>query len=263
VKISEICEPIFIKMPNSYFQFKQFTIHQDRTAMKVTTDSCLFGAWVAEKVKGKIKVNSEEIKVKKVLDIGTGSGLLSLMFSQKNPHAEIDAIEIDDDAFEQAKENIAASPFAKNIHLLHGDARTFSFQKKYDLIVSNPPFYKDELKSGSTKKNIAHHGEELGLDELFEMINVNLSTEGKFFLLLPYKRQNEISKLAADYDLKFDEILLLRQSVNHNYFRLMIYGSQVLEKNSKTITREISIWNDRQEYTREFVELLKDYYLHL
>src|SRR5262245_9593989 len=106
-------------MSNPYFQFKQFTIHQDRCAMKVTTDSCLFGAWLAGKVK------SKKSKVKMALDVGAGTGVLSLMFVQKNPGVNINAIEIDDDAFEQAKENIEVSPFENDIHLIHADARDY------------------------------------------------------------------------------------------------------------------------------------------
>src|SRR5258705_11795948 len=106
-------------MSNAYFQFKQFTIHQDRCAMKVTTDACLFGAWVANEVK------SEKVKVKNVLDIGTGTGLLSLIYAQKNANIFIDAIEIEKETYEQAKENITASPFADRINLIHGDTKTF------------------------------------------------------------------------------------------------------------------------------------------
>jgi tRNA1Val (adenine37-N6)-methyltransferase len=244
-------------MSNPYFQFKQFTIHQDRCAMKVTTDSCLFGAWVAGKVK------NEKIKVKNVLDIGTGTGLLSLIFAQQNPNREIDAIEIDQDAFEQAKENIKASPFANNINAIHGDARKYSFEKKYDCIISNPPFYEDELKSELANKNVAHHGDELHLIELFEIIRSNLKADGKFFLLLPYKRQNDVVKLLAGFQFQLEEILLVRQSANHNYFRMMVCGTMQQKKNTSTITLEISIWNEKQQYTEEFVKLLKDYYLYL
>ena len=128
-------------MSNSYFQFKQFIIHQDRCAMKVTTDACLFGAWVAEEDK------SEKIITKNVLDIGTGTGLLSLMYAQKNSLANIDAIEIDEDAYIQAKENVAASPFAERINIIHDDIKRFTFSKKYDCIISNPPFYEKEIRS--------------------------------------------------------------------------------------------------------------------
>src|SRR3954454_12954512 len=121
--------------------------------MKVTTDACLFGAWIAEEDKS----GSLPGTVKTVLDIGAGTGLLSLMYSQKNPSSNIDAIEIDEDAYAQSKENVEASPFAERINLIHDDVKRFTFSKKYDCIISNPPFYEKEIRSGNEKKNIAHH----------------------------------------------------------------------------------------------------------
>src|SRR5262249_33933395 len=134
-------------MPNSYFQFKEFTVYQERCVMKVTTDACVFGAWVAQDV----------TDVQNVLDIGTGTGLLPLMLAQRHPSITIDAIEIDKESFEQAKENVAISPFAEHIQVINDDAKAFSSWKKYDLVISNPPFYEKELASSDHKKNIAHH----------------------------------------------------------------------------------------------------------
>ena len=222
--------------------------------MKVTTDACLFGAWVAE------KVGSSESGVREVLDIGSGTGLLSLMLAQKT-NASVDAIEIDKDAFEQARENVAASAFADRINVMHADANTFLFQKKYDLIISNPPFYEKELTSVSPKKNMAHHQDGLLLENLLEIIKQQLSQEGIFCLLLPFKRNKEIKQLLLQKRLSVSKMVFVRQSVNHDYFRIMMAGD--VNNKAETIIDEISIWNDKQEYTGEFIELLKDYYLHL
>ena len=225
--------------------------------MKVTTDGCLFGAWIANEVR------SNRSEVRPVLDIGTGTGLLSLLYAQKNSNSGIDAIEIDKDSFEQAKENIAASPWKDRINIFHGDARAFEFSHQYDVIISNPPFYENELRSEDEKRNIALHSYELSLDELLQVIQSNLSPSGIFFLLLPYKRQGEIRKLFQKYQFALSQLIFVRQSVKHDYFRLIVNGRRVDGKLTETLFDEISIWNDKQEYTNGFKELLKDYYLYL
>ncbi|MGZ8510909.1 MAG: tRNA1(Val) (adenine(37)-N6)-methyltransferase, partial [Chitinophagaceae bacterium] len=131
------------RMANSYFQFKQFTINQDHCAMKVTTDGCLFGAWVA----GEVKNRSHDTR--NMLDIGVGTGLLSLMVAQKNPHLIIDGAEIDKSAYTQAKENILSAPFKNKIYISNSDIRDGVFGTNYDIVVSNPPFYENELQSGN------------------------------------------------------------------------------------------------------------------
>jgi tRNA1Val (adenine37-N6)-methyltransferase len=225
--------------------------------MKVTTDACLFGAWLAKEVK------SEKLKVKTVLDIGTGTGLLSLMFVQENDVTNIDAIEIDEAAAAQAKENVASSKWKDLINIINTDARSFSFERKYDVIISNPPFYEKEIKSANENKNIAHHSENLTLEELLILIKEYLNPDGNFFLLLPYKRNEEIKKLFKDHQLHISKIVFVKQSVKHDYFRIMLKGKSNQKKNEETEFDEISIWNEKQEYTTEFTELLKDYYLYL
>ena len=225
--------------------------------MKVTTDACLFGGWVANEVR------SQKLKVKNVVDVGSGTGLLSLMFVQKNPLTIIDAVEIDEDAYEQADGNIAASPFTNMINVIRGDIRSFPFTKKYDVIISNPPFYEKDIKSEDQKKNIAHHHSGLLLKELISVIKKNLSHEGFFFLLLPFKRNEEIKKILLRQNLFLQKIVFVRHSINHDYFRMMIIGKLNEEGEAATMIDEISICNDRQQYTKEFKELLKDYYLYL
>ena len=223
--------------------------------MKVTTDACLFGAWVAEQVK------RENSGVKHVLDAGTGTALLSLMYAQKNTAVSIDAIEIDKDAFEQAEQNVEASPFPERIRVLHGDVKTFRFEKKYDHIIANPPFYESELMSDNEKKNLAHHHEGLLLDELLLFIKANIAVDGLFSLLLPYKRNKEIKNLFRGFDIK--QITFVRQSGVHDYFRIMLTGKLKNDVETETIIDEIQIRDDQQQYTEEFITLLKDYYLHL
>ncbi len=243
-------------LPNSYFQFKEFIIHQDRCAMKVTTDACLFGAWIVKEVeRGKLKVES-------VLDIGTGTGLLALMFAQKNPKTTIEAIEIDKDTAKQAMENADASPWKERITIIDDDVNTFPFSKKYNLIITNPPFYEREIRSATSNKNIAHHSEELKLEQLLNIIKDNLNSDGTFFMLLPYKRNKEVRELFKDHQLHIAKLLFVRQSIKHDYFRIMLKG-KLADDVVETEFDEMSIWDDKQQYTNEFVALLKDYYLYL
>ena len=112
-------------------------------------------------------------------------------------------------------------------------------------------------------KNIAHHSRELALKDLVVIIKNNLTPAGSFFLLLPYKRNEEIKKLFRDHELHIAEMLFVRQSVNHDYFRIMIKGSLTRGENGETEFNEMSIWNEVHQYTDEFVRLLKEYYLYL
>ncbi len=219
--------------------------------MKVTSDACLFGAWVAEK-----------LKVGNVLDIGCGTGLLSLMLAQKC-NVEIDAIEIDDEATAQAIENTAACSFKNSIQIFNTDIRDFHSEKKYDVIISNPPFYSTELKSSSAKKNVAHHSDNLSMEELLDAIKKNLSGDGVFFLLLPFKRDEEIRNMLHEKEMTIVQITLVRQSIMHDYFRLMLMGKIDNNIPEEITFDEISIKDEREQYTEEFVRLLENYYLYL
>jgi tRNA1Val (adenine37-N6)-methyltransferase len=240
-------------MANAYFQFKQFTVNQDRCAMKVTTDGCLFGAWVAAQLKNQ--------RIESLLDIGTGTGLLSLMIAQQCD-AEIDAVEIDKDSFDQSAENITSSPWVGRINAIHADARQFICPSVYDVIVSNPPFYENELRSANSKKNMAHHDESLLLQELLAIIHQNLCPSGTFYLLLPYKRKEEIEELFEESALCISDITLVKQSVQHSPFRMLVKGTHA-SNNIVVTTGEIAIRNEANEYTDSFTQLLQAYYLHL
>ncbi|OLY92681.1 tRNA1Val (adenine37-N6)-methyltransferase [Cnuella takakiae] len=239
-------------MPNPYFQFKQFCIRHDRCAMKVTTDGCLFGAWVAHQAAGKT--------YDAALDIGTGTGLLSLMVAQQN-QVPIDAVEIDPEAAAQAGENIAASPWPQQVNVIMGDFLKTSFSRKYPLIFSNPPFYEGELASTHQGRNLAHHAGGLLLKDLFAKTYNLLEADGQAYLLLPAKRTQEIVKLISDSGFHLAQVVRVHQTPSHAPFRLMMQ----LSKRAPQMQTETSllICTEDKNYSAAFTELLKDYYLYL
>lgn len=240
-------------MPNNYFQFKQFTVQQEKAALKVSTDSCLFGAWIAD------EVESERLKAKSALDIGAGTGLLLLMLAQKS-YAVIDGIEIDEPSFHQAHQNIETSPWKNRLQLFHADVKQFGFSKKYDLIISNPPFYEGELKSGAANRNVAMHDEGLKLDELVQVVDLNLTEDGSFAVLLPYVRSERMIELANDTNLHLQKHVQVKQSVKHRYFRSLLLFNRM---KTEPVVESMAIKDENNQYTNEFVSLLKDYYLYL
>lgn len=242
-------------MANPYFQFKQFTIYHDRCAMKVTTDACLFGAWCAD------EIQKEEIKSQKCLDIGTGTGLLPLMVLQKNNSLHFDAIEIDDVAAQQASENVSASAWKENVQVINADVKDHTNDFLYDIIISNPPFYENELSSENEKKNTAHHSSQLNLEQLVQHASRLSSPKAKLFLLLPYKRKEDILLLLSKYQWGIHQLVEVKQSVHHGFFRIIIAA----EKNSSDdyFIQTFSICSEANQYSKEFTDLLKDYYLYL
>lgn len=220
--------------------------------MKVCTDACLFGAWTGEQVRG------TRYEVRNVLDIGSGTGLLSLMIAQQLD-ASIDAIELDRNAAEQASANFNESEWKHRLHLVQGDIRQLKFEQIYDLIISNPPFFENDLKSPDQQRNLALHSDQLKLDELLEAVNALLNIDGQFAILLPYHRKEYFLQLAKDKSLFPEKIVNVKQTVKHDHFRVMMLLSR-LEK--EVLEFEISIRDD-QEYSLRFIELLRDYYLKL
>lgn len=221
--------------------------------MKVTTDACLFGAWCAEEIKN---LNS---KNKNLLDIGTGTGLLSLMIAQQN-QVKINSVEIDEDAVGQAAENCSLSKFKDIINVIHSDILLHE-GVGYDYIISNPPFYENDLQSSIEVKNIAHHSSNLNWEDLFAILQSKITENGVFFLLLPVKRIKDIENLLNRNQLFINKQVFVQQTFNHQPFRVMMMGSR---KRTVPLTEyEIVIMNDKNQYTPEFTRLLKDYYLNL
>ena len=238
-------------MANSYFQFKQFTIQQDKCAMKVCTDACVFGAFVAEYLASQ--------KINNCLDIGTGTGLLSLMLAQKNDMG-MDTVEINTEAYLQAKENIENSIYKNKISIHNQNILEFDNKEKYDFIISNPPFYEGDLMSSQQNKNQAKHNESLTLPKLLQSIIRLLKDNGEFAVLLPFHRIIEFELLANDLNYFVQKEILMKQTPKHPYFRgIQIYSCTQLIKT----TSDLIIKDENNLYTNSFVELLKDYYLDL
>lgn len=245
-------------MANSFFKFKQFAVHQDQCAMKVTTDACLFGAWAAKHVK---QASNTSIPAN-ILDIGAGTGLLSLIMAQQID-CNIDALEIEESAFGQMTQNFQGSPWHDRLHPIHHDVRTFAFAKKYDIIISNPPFYQDELRSSRTEKNRAHHDESLLMEDVLGIIRKNLSDSGSFYLLFPFKRIGQFRKHSRENDLEITHEVLIRQTPLHSPFRVFFAGRIKMNKDPAPIQEEVIIRDKDNQYSREFVDYLKSYYLYL
>lgn len=230
------------------FRFKQFVIKQERAAMKVCTDSCLFGSLIASENK------------KNALDIGCGTGLLSLMLAQKNQEIQITALEIDQNAIFDATENIQESPFSNQITLHHQSVQDFAKKSddKFDLIICNPPFYQNNLKSDKIDKNIAHHAETLTFNELAECIDILLEKNGSAWILLPPFEMQQFIILLEERRLYVSKRFEVRHNENKPIFRIIVEL-----KRTKANLEEISLINiyENNQYSPIFVELLKDYYL--
>ena len=237
-------------MANPYFKFKQFTIYHDQCAMKVCTDACILGAWFSQKISS----------YSSILDIGSGSGLLMMMLAQ-NGKAEIHGIEIDLPSFKQQKENFIHSKWKDKLKAFPGDVRTFAFPMKYDFIISNPPFFENDLQTESHELNVARHSKSLTLEELINAVDKNLEPDGTFGILLPFNRLNYFEELSHKAGFYITERLLVKQSYQHDYFRGILQLSRI--KISPILKHELVIKKEDGKYSDEFVELMKDYYLYL
>ncbi len=218
--------------------------------MKVCTDSCIFGAWFAGRIAGK----------QSILDIGAGSGLLTLMLAQQN-EALFHAIEIDPSAFGQLKQNVSASPRKDSITVVEGDATVYPFPQQYDFIITNPPFYDGDLKSDNKPINLARHDAGLTFERLINIIDHNLAPGGSFGILLPFHRTAAFEQIAVSAGFSLIEKMLLRQTPAHSFFRSILHFSK-----SGTLSPqayELTIRNKDGKYTEDFELLMKAYYLAL
>jgi tRNA1Val (adenine37-N6)-methyltransferase len=235
---------------NSSFRFKNFTVQQDKCAMKVCTDACVLGAWA--------DISDADY----ILDIGAGTGLLSLMVAQRNSYGMIDAVEIDAEAFYQAGENVENSPFGDRIKLFHSAVQEFTSEHKYDVIITNPPFFQSDLLSPLDKKNIAHHAKSLDFAELLAAIDRLLSDQGKFNILFPVDEGKQFLLKAEQAGWILSRKLTLFHHEGKKPFRQLMTFQRSETVMDVPVNEELCIYEtDGATYNNAFKALLKDFYL--
>lgn len=239
-------------MGNHWFQFKRFTIYQEKNAMKVSTDSCLFGALLPS------YTPSCGLKM---LDIGTGTGLLALMLAQKNPNAHIEAFEINRDFAQEAQLNFSNSPFSRQIRLFVTDVFDVLPTQTFHHIACNPPFYENQLPSPETGRNLAHHSSRFTLEKLFGWIKPRLHENGTGSILIPYYREKEAIAYLTTHNLAPSIIIRIQQTPKHPFFRSIIHFIH-WQQNVTAVEQSITIKELNNEYSETFTRLLKPFYLH-
>lgn len=229
------------------FQFKQFKIEQDKAGMKVTTDACIFGAYLPVEEK------------KRIVDIGTGTGLLALMMAQRS-YAQIEAVELDDAAFEQADDNVRNSKFSNQVTVVHQAIQSYAkaHLQEYDLVISNPPFFNNHLKSSKETKNKALHTDTLSFDELLDAAKTMMAITGTFVVLLPEYESSLLVEMAQKKGLYQQRRFVIRHRKDAKILRIITtfgFDECMLEE------EEFVIKNQDETYTEAFACLLGAYYL--
>lgn len=235
---------------NSFFQFKQFTVQQDKSAMKVCTDACVLGAWA--------DINGAE----RILDIGAGTGLLSLMAAQRNENAIVNAVELNADAFVQATENTLNSPFNGRIKVVNQAIQDFYSEQLFDRIVTNPPFYQSDLRSPDSKINQAHHAASLNFEDLLLSVDRLLTKDGQWNILLPVDEGIVFLEMAE----KSGWILVRKLTLFHQNGKKPFRWIMVFQRHNgadyRSVNADLFIYeDDGKTYHPAFKKLMKDFYL--
>lgn len=233
------------------FFFKQFAIHQDRCAMKVGTDGVLLGAWA--------DIDGAET----ALDVGTGSGIIAIMLGQRNPNVVIHGVEVDQEAFEQARENMQNAPWADRLEVFHISIQDFAKieQSQYDLIVSNPPFFTGGTFSSNQDKTSVRHTVKLPHGDLLAAARSLLKENGKFCVILPFIEGLRFQELAESYNLYCSKIMEIQPKKDKTTERLLMQ----FEKSRKPIVRESLVIQHKgvNEWTEAYIALTGAFYLYM
>ena len=236
------------------FQFKEFTVHQDKTAMKIGTDAVLLGAWC----------NLGEFP-DTILDVGSGTGIISLMLAQRSDAMTIDAVEIDTNAYEQTVENFEQSDWGDRLFCYNASFVEFAEEmsedeEEYDIIVSNPPFYTDNYETEDVARNKARFTSSLSFEELLKGVSEILSEYGKFSTIIPFKEEENFIELAKNHNLYLNRVCRVKGTPTTEIKRSLLELSFV----ETTIQEEeLIIETKRHQYTDAYINLTKDFYLKM
>ncbi len=234
------------------FTFKQFTIQQDRCAMKIGTDGVLLGAWTP--------LDHDPYSI---LDIGTGTGIIALMLAQRSGTSQIDALEIDENAYEQSTDNFENSPWNDRLYCFHAGLDEFveEPEDEYDLIVSNPPFYTEDFKTDNEARDLARFADAMPFEDLIEAAALLLSENGIFAVIVPFKEEKSFIALAEEYELYPVKISRVKGTPTTEIKRSLLAFSR--EKKTAFPIGELIIETARHQYTPEYIELTKAFYLKM
>ena len=236
----------------SKFQFKQFAVNQDQCAMKIGTDGVLLGAWVPI-----------DTRPNSILDIGTGTGIIALMLAQRCDAQQIDALEIDENAYEQAVDNFESSPWSDRLFCFHAGLDEFveEPEDEYDLIVSNPPFYTEDYFSNNEQRDLARFADAMPFEDLIEAADLLLSENGIFSVIIPFKEEASFIALAEKYELYPIKITRVKGTPTTEIKRSLLAFKRF--ELPVLLANELIIETARHQYTPEYMELTKDFYLKM
>jgi tRNA1Val (adenine37-N6)-methyltransferase len=236
------------------FKFKEFVVNQDKTAMKIGTDGVLLGAW-----------SSVNTFPDSILDIGSGTGVVALMIAQRSDAMTIDAVEVDENAYEQTVENFEQSDWGDRLYCYNATFQEFANEiaeeeETYDLIVSNPPFYTDEFETKDDARNKARFTSSLSFEELLSGVSKILSADGKFTIIIPFKEEENFINLAKNNNLLLNKVCHVQGNPSSEIKRSLLEFSF---HQTEIIKEHLIIEIERHQYTEDYINLTKEFYLKM